>query len=124
MVKNDIEKIEPYMVCEAATRGDELANDIITEMVDFLSIGIINLILIQNPQIIVLGGDICNLPEVNRLFLEPTKEKIRDSMPFGIPEIELSLLGEDAGIVGASFQAIESLLMNKFPYKIEQGVVS
>lgn len=124
MVKNDIEKIEPYMVCEAATHGDELANDIITEMVDFLSIGIINLILIQNPQIIVLGGDICNLPEVNRLFLEPIKEKIRDSMPFGIPEIELSLLGEDAGIVGASFQAIESLLMNKFPYKIEQGAVS
>jgi len=124
MVKNDIEKIESYMVCEAATRGDELANDIITEMVDFLSIGIINLILIQNPQIIVLGGDICNLPEVNRLFLEPIKEKIRDSMPFEIPKIELSLLGEDAGIVGASFQAIETLLMNKFPYKIEQEVVS
>ncbi|MBA7598507.1 hypothetical protein ES703_05525 [subsurface metagenome] len=74
--------------------------------------------------IIVLGGDICNLPEVNRLFLEPIKEKIRDSMPFEIPEIELSLLGEDAGIVGASFQAIESLLTNKFPYKIEQGAVS
>jgi len=124
MVKNDIEKIEPYMVCEAATRGDELANDIITEMIDFLSIGIINLILIQNPQIIVLGGDICNLPEVNRLFLEPIIEKIRSSIPFEIPWIELSLLGEDASIVGASYMAIESLLLGEFPYKIEQEVVS
>jgi len=124
MVKNDIEKIEPYMVCEAATRGDELANDIITEMVNFLSIGIINLSLIQNPKIIVLGGDICSLPEVSRLFLEPIIEKIKSSIPFKIPEIKLSLLGEDAGVVGASFQAIESLLTNKFPYKIEQGAVS
>ncbi len=124
MVKNDIEKIEPYMVCEATTRGDELANNIICEMVIFLSIGIINLILIINPQIIVIGGDICNLPEVNRLFLEPIIEKIRSSIPFKIPEIKLSLLGEDAGVVGASFQAIESLLTNKFPYKIEQEVLS
>ena len=124
MVKNDIEKIEPYMVCEAAISGDELANGIITETVNFLSIGIINLILIQNPQIIVLGGDICNLPEVNKLFLEPIIGNIRSSIPFEIPEIKLSLLGEDAGVVGASFQAVESLLMNKFPYKIEQGAVS
>ncbi|GAI20084.1 unnamed protein product, partial [marine sediment metagenome] len=124
MVKNDIEKIEPYMVCEVATRGDELANEIIKEMVDFLSIGIINLILIINPQIIVLGGDICNLPEVRRLFIEPIIEKIKSSIPFKIPEIKLSLLSEDAGIIGASFQAIESMLMNKFPYKIEQEVLS
>lgn len=124
MVKNDIEKIEPYMVCEAATRGDELASNIIKEMVNFLSIGIINLILIQNPQIIVLGGDICSLPEVRRLFLEPIIEKIKSSIPFKIPEIKLSSLSEDAGVVGASFQAIESLLTNKFPYKIEQEAVS
>ncbi len=119
MIKNDIEKIEPYIVCEAATGGDELANDIITEMVDFLSIGIINLILIVNPQIIVLGGDICSLSEVRRLFVEPIIEKIKSSMPFKIPEIKLSSLSEDAGIIGASFLATESLLMGEFPYKIE-----
>jgi len=124
IVKNDIEKIESYMVCEAAANGDELANDIITEMVNFLSIVIINLILIQNPQIIVLGGDICNLPGVDKLFLEPIIEKIKSSTPFEIPKIELASLGEDAGIAGASFQAVESLIMNKFPYKIEQETIS
>src|SRR4030066_1686972 len=116
IVKNDIEKIEPYMVCEAAGNGDDLANDIITEMVNFLSIVIINLILIQNPQIVVLGGDICNLPLVDKLFLEPIIEKIKSSTPFRIPKIELASLGEDAGITGASFRAVESLIMNKFPY--------
>ena len=43
MVKDDIKKITPYIVCEAATRGDRLANDIITNMVEILSVGIINL---------------------------------------------------------------------------------
>jgi len=124
MVKNDIKKIKSCIVCEAAANGDGLANIIITEMVSFLSIGIINLILILNPQIIILGGDICNLPGVDELFLEPIIKKIRSSIPFKIPEIKLSSLGEDAGVVGASFQAIESLIMDEFPYKIEQGAIS
>jgi hypothetical protein len=34
--------------------GDKLANNIITELVNFLSIAIINLILIQNPQLIAI----------------------------------------------------------------------
>lgn len=123
-VNNDIEKIEPYIVCNAAMQGDELAKDIMLEMVDFLSIGIINLILIQNPQIIIIGGDLCNLPNVNRLFLGPIMDKIKESIPFKIPRIEMSLLGKDAGVVGAYFQATESLLMNKFPYKIEQDGAS
>ncbi len=124
IVENDVEKIESYMVCKAAIDGDKLANTIIAEMVNFLSIMIINLILIINPQIIVLGGDICSLPEVRRLFVEPIIEKIKSSLPFEIPEIKLSSLSEDAGIIGASFLATESLLIGEFPYKIEQEVLS
>jgi len=111
-------------VCEEAIKGDELANNIITEMVNFLSVGIINLILILNPQIIVLGGDICNLPEVNKLFMKPIIERIKDPIPFKTPQIKLSSLGEDAGIIGASYLAVESIITAKFPYKIKQEVLS
>ncbi len=121
---NSVEDIEPYMVCEAAINGDKFANDLIKEMVEFLSIVIINLILIQNPQIIVLGGDICNLPEVDKLFLKPIIKLVKSSIPFEIPEIELSGLGEDTQVIGASFHAAESLLLDKFPYKIEEETVS
>jgi predicted NBD/HSP70 family sugar kinase len=124
IVKNNIEKIEPSIVCEEAIKGDELANNIITEMVNFLSIGIINLILILNPQIIVLGGDICNLPEVNKLFMKPIIERIKGPIPFKTPKIKLSSLGEDAGIIGASYLAVESIITAKFPYKIKQEVLS
>lgn len=56
--------------------------------------------------------------------LEPIKEKVKSSIPFEILEIELSLLGEDADIIGASFTAIEPLLVDKFPYKIDKELAS
>jgi predicted NBD/HSP70 family sugar kinase len=124
IVKNDIDNVEPSMVCRAAIAGDVLATEIIEETVKFLSIAIINLILILNPQIIILGGDICNLPEVNKLFVKPIMNLVEKAVPFKIPYIRLSLLGEDSGIVGASMMAMESVLMGEFPYKIEQEVLS
>ncbi len=124
IVRNDIDKIEPSVVCRAAIAGDMLANEIIEETVKFLSIAIINLILILNPQIIILGGDICNLPEVNKLFIKPITNLIKKLVPFKVPYIRLSSLGEDAGIIGASLMAIEAFLLGEFPYKIEQEVLA
>ncbi|MCL5986764.1 MAG: ROK family transcriptional regulator [Actinobacteria bacterium] len=120
IVKNDLSKIEPSTVCEAAVNGDVLAKEIISEVVKSLSIAFVNLILIINPQIIVLGGDIYSLPGVKQLFVDPMIDLIERSIPFKIPEIKLSSLGEDTGILGASFFAVESLLMREFPYKIDQ----
>ncbi|MDD3819322.1 MAG: ROK family transcriptional regulator [Actinomycetota bacterium] len=119
IVKDDINLVEPRIIFEAAIQGDKLAGDIINETVDYLSITIINLILAINPQYIVVGGDICILPDVERLILEPLREKIKNPIPFKLPEIEMASLGEDAGILGASYNAIDSLIIEKFPYKIE-----
>jgi len=124
LIKNDMKKIEPSLVCEAAKKGDRLAKNIIEEMVRFLSIAIINLVLIINPQIIILGGDICNLKHVDELFVRPIINYVKQSVPFKIPNIELSALGEDAGIIGASYMAMESLILGEFPYKIEQEVLA
>jgi len=124
MVKNNIEKVTPSLVCKAAIKGDKLANNVITTIVKLLSIEIINLVLIVNPQLVVLGGDISNLPEVSELFIKPITEKIKSSIPFVIPEIKVSSLGEDTCIRGASFNAIESMLIDEFPYTIDQEISS
>ncbi|MBA7630112.1 N-acetylmannosamine kinase [subsurface metagenome] len=123
-INKDINNLNPSIVCEAAVRNDKVSKDIISEIVEYLALGIINLILILNPQIIVLGGDICNLPEVHKLFINPIRVLVNESIPFEIPEIKLSSLGEDAGVVGASFLAIESLLLGEFPYTIDFEVFS
>ena len=118
---NDINKIESSLVCEAAIKGDKLAKEIIENVVKFLSIAMINLILIIDPKIIILGGYIFNLPYKNELFVNPIKNFIEQSIPFEIPDIEFSVLGDDAAIMGSCFMAIESLLTGEFPYKIDQG---
>jgi len=120
LAENNINNIKPSLVCEAAPKGDKLAKDIIENVVKFLSIAIINLIII-NPKIIIIGGYMLNLPYKNELFINPIKNFVEKSIPFEIPDIELSVLGDDATIRGSCFMAIESLLTGEFPYKIDQS---
>jgi hypothetical protein len=56
--------------------------------------------------------------------MKPIIERIKGPIPFKTPKIKLSSLGEDAGIIGASYLAVESIITAKFPYKIKQEVLS
>ena len=69
-------------MCEAAYSGEEVPKGILDRIVRYLAVEIINLILMLNPQIVVIG--------------------------------------EDAGIVGATFFAINSFLLNEFPYTVSR----
>jgi len=82
MVENDLNKITPFIVCEAAALGDKYAIKIIKNSVENLAIIVLNLVLILNPEIIVIGGDILELPEVEKLFIGPIKEFIKNIVPF------------------------------------------
>jgi len=124
IVSGDLTKIDSSIVCKAASLGDSIANEIIKKVVEHLAIIIINLTLILNPQIIIIGGDICTMPEVNNLFIDPLKSIVKGVIPFKLPEIKLSLLGEDGGVVGASFFAVDKLLNEGFPYGIRKKEVS
>ena len=119
MANGDINKINPDIVCKAATKGDNLAQKIINRVNNYLAITIINLILILNPRIIAIGGDICHLPEVQDLFIEKIIEKVRKLITFHMPEIKLSSIGEDAVLLGACYIANESLMVQEFPFIID-----
>lgn len=123
-INGEPSSLTPSAVCRAAIEGDRIANEIISEIVESLSLATINLILILNPQIIVFGGEICNLPGVKTLFIDPIRETVAASIPFEIPQVKISSLGENAGVIGASFLAIESLLLSEFPYTIDFNVLT
>jgi predicted NBD/HSP70 family sugar kinase len=112
------ENIEAIDIFLAAIREDKLAKTIINNAVDLLSIAILNLILIIDPQLVVIGGDICRLPESQKLFLEPIIQKIKNAFPFKLPELRFSLAGKDAGVLGAALIAVEYLILEEFPFKI------
>jgi N-acetylglucosamine repressor len=116
--------IDAHMVCIAANSGDRLAAEILKEIVEYLSLSIIQLTLILNPQLVVLGGDLCRLPHVDTLFVKPILENVTRAIPFQPPVIKLSALGEKAGVVGATILATEYLLSGEFPYSIDDCSVS
>lgn len=118
MVGNDLNKINPSIVCEAAVLGDKAAIKIIKNTVENLAIIVLNLALILNPEIIVIGGDILELPEVKKLFIDPIKGFIKNIVPFKLPIIKTASLGVDAGLLGCSVFAINNILGTQYPYKI------
>jgi predicted NBD/HSP70 family sugar kinase len=109
---------KPAAVCRAALGGDTAAVAIIEEVSRNLSVGIVNLVIVVNPQVIVLGGAISDLPGVERLFVDRIRRYLANAVPFRLPEIRISSLGEDVVLIGAAEFAIKRLVAGKFPYKI------
>ncbi len=88
-------------VAEAARKDDVLAQKVIDSTIKYLSMGIANIVSILNPQMIVLGG---GLFQAGDLFLDPIRKEFRrwaQPMAAKNVKIELSSLGEDAGLYGA-----------------------
>jgi len=93
----------------AARAGDTAALAAVEETARYLGIGIANLVSILNPEMIVLGG---GLMQAGDLFLPA----IRRIMPLWAQpvaaqqvRIELTKLGEDAGLLGAARLAFDSI---------------
>ncbi len=116
LVGGDPEQVSAAIVCTAAAKGDPVAGEIIQTVVSHLAVVFANMILILNPELLVVGGEISTLPHVKPLILDPISRTIQQVIPFKAPPVCLSSLGDDAGVIGASHLAIESLLMRDFPY--------
>jgi predicted NBD/HSP70 family sugar kinase len=117
-IKDDFSEVDFSMICRAAKYEDKYAKSVINKIVDDISIVVINLILVLNPQIVVIGGQICAAPYINDLIVKPIKNIVRNIVPFKMPGIILSKPGENAAILGASFMAVDSIMTGRFPYKI------
>ena len=82
------------MVYHAIVEGMDVLKDVISEFIENLSIGILNLIRIFEPEIVGIGGSFVYFEEV---LLPRLREKVnREDI-----KIETAILGNDAGIIGA-----------------------
>jgi glucokinase len=101
--------ITSEQVYQAARNGDPGALQVMKDMGRVLGIGIANLINIFNPEMIVLGGGV---KEAWQLFITATREEIM-KRAFNVPaertKIVPSLLGGDAGMVGAAAVAFQNV---------------
>ena len=109
MVKGKIDNIMAETVVEAAQKNDPIAKKVIDSAIRFLGMGIANIVSILDPDMVVLGG---GLFQAGQVFLEPVKKEfIRWAQPLAAQKvrIELSSLGEDAGLYGAGKLAWEQV---------------
>jgi glucokinase len=86
----------------AARGGDQAAREAFNHAAGYLAMGIANLISLLNPEMVVLGG---GLMQVADLVIDRIREGVpRWAQPIAAIKtaIELSTLGEDAGLLGAA----------------------
>ena len=87
----------------AMRKGDKAAAEVIDMYTDYLADGLANAINTFMPEVLVVGGGVCN--EGDPLLI-PMREKTMSRPYFGPgvkkTRIELAQMGNDAGIVGAA----------------------
>ncbi|MGB9856560.1 MAG: ROK family protein [Dictyoglomaceae bacterium] len=103
------EKISAKMVRSAYLQGDKIAEKIWKSALEYLGIGIGNVITIVSPERVVLGGGIMNAgEEVLETVKRVVKERVK-LVPIDKVEIVLAQLGEDVGIYGALALALSNM---------------
>lgn len=100
LVENDLNKITPEVVAQAANEGDEIALEIWNSVGHYLGTGIANICVSFGPERVVLAGGVASAGD---LLLTPIKKTLQERvfvMPIEKVEVVLSSLGDDAGIFG------------------------
>lgn len=96
------ETITTEAVIIAARKGDPFARRVLEETAAYLAMGVANLISVLNPQMVVLGG---GLMQAADLMFDSLRREVREwAQPLAAQQvrIELTQLGEDAGLLGAA----------------------
>ncbi|MDD2647692.1 MAG: ROK family protein [Eubacteriales bacterium] len=98
----DLNRINAKMVFDMAKDGDTIAMRVFRRYVKYLSIVISNVIMMLDPEMIVLGGGVSKCGDflLNAVREEVPKYILYKDVPYS--RIELARLGNDAGIIGAA----------------------
>jgi len=87
----------------AAKQGDKAGKEVVGEYIEYLTCGLTSIINIFQPEILCIGGGVCNEGDY---LMKPLLEKVgveqytRDNMKK--TQIKIASLGNDAGIIGAA----------------------
>jgi len=103
MIGGDLDKVSARTAFNAQKAGDALGAEVVDEYISYLATGIVNVINIFQPNVLSIGGGVCN--EGDNL-MTPLLEKVwsetysREGTPQ--TQILIAKLGNDAGIIGAA----------------------
>ncbi len=88
---------------DGAARGDEAGKQVVEDYIADLACGIANVINLLQPEVLSIGGGICNQGDA---LLIPLREQVYKEIYMGDAaprtDIRIAALGNDAGILGAA----------------------
>ena len=101
------ESVTAKDVFDAVKAGDTVAIDVAEEFGKYLASGLVNLAVIADPAVIVIGGGVSKAGEVLIPFIE---KPYREKAFFANRKIEFKLatLGNDAGICGSAKMMLDA----------------
>lgn len=89
---------------DAMRAGDETAKAVVDKYIKYLAAGITNAINIFQPDVLCIGGGVCNEGDPLLLPVKAlVKEEVYTRNSEKNTEIVIAKLGNDAGIIGAAF---------------------
>lgn len=100
---NDIESVNGRTAFDAMRMSDEAAKAVVDKYIYYVAVGIINVINVFQPDVLCVGGGICNegetlLAPIRKYVVEERYSKYAQKQT----EICKAQLGNDAGIIGAA----------------------
>ena len=102
----DINKVDGRTAFTALAKGDSAAHHVIHDFVNYLAIGIANIINIFQPSVVCVGGGISGQGED---LMRPLRERLKYTS-FGTKDmrtrVEAAVFRNDAGIIGAGLLGI------------------
>ncbi|HSI69888.1 MAG TPA: ROK family protein [Gillisia sp.] len=113
MTNNELDKLEPELVIEAANRGDQFAINVISEIGINLGKGIAILIQIFNPELIILEGKIA---EAKQFITTPVQQSINTYCMIQLKEkteISLSKLGPNSSLFGSTVAVVNNVFKSQ-----------
>ncbi|MGE5508387.1 MAG: ROK family transcriptional regulator [Chitinophagales bacterium] len=87
-----------------ARQGHPAANRVVDEIAGYMGAALANLAVTLDPAAIILGGGVSRAGEV---LIEPVRRKLQELSPL-VPEVCVSSLGAEAGMLGAAALAVEA----------------
>ncbi|MBE7641621.1 MULTISPECIES: ROK family transcriptional regulator [Salegentibacter] len=111
--KEELEKLEPETIIEAANRGDQFAIQALSEIGIKLGKGIAILIQIFNPELVILEGKIA---EAKKFITTPIQQSINTYCMMQLKErtkIELSTLGAHSSLYGGTIAVMEDIFKDQ-----------
>ncbi len=96
-----LKEITAKAVAEAARAGDAVASEVWDETIEYLALGVGNVIAAFAPEAVVLGGGVSTAGEQ---LLEPLRRRVNESVKIApVEEVRIvqAALGGDSGVYGA-----------------------